>query len=199
MYSVTIELGSISHIFVADHRLRLSIAGADWPLVWPAPRPFSLTLYHDAEHPTQLILPVIPSRRPELPRPVFDPPEVPAPPAWFEGQPGAYAVQHDMTDGTTRLETSSAFRTHLEERNLIMSESNRKILSFQEGQPLSCQAVMTRHLGLERQGWKVGVDSSLKLRCTQTMFVVEIELAAQHDGELVFERKWQEEFPRLLG
>ena len=199
VYRVTIELGSISHVFATGHRVRLSIAGADWPLAWPAPRPFSLTLYHDAEHPTQLSLPVIPSRHPELLRPVFDPPEVPSPPARFEGQAGSFGVYRDMADGTTRLETSSAFRTYLEERNLTMSESNRKILSLQEGQPLSCQAVMTRQLGLERPGWKVGVDSSLTLRCTQTTFVVEIELVAQHDGELVFERKWQEEFPRLLG
>ena len=199
IYPVTIELGSISHVFAVGHCLRLSMSGADWPLVWPAPRPYALTLYHAAEHPTQLTLPVLPPQTTALPTPVFRPPEVSLPPARAEGEPGSFTILQDMETGTTQMETTSASRTTLHERDLVMTESNRKTLSLQEGNPLSCRAVMTRQLGLERSGWNVQVDSTLHMGCTEKMFTVEIDLRARHNDEVVFERHWKEEVPRLLG
>ena len=199
IYPVTVKLGSISHVFAAGHAMRLSIAGADWPLVWPAPKPYVLTLHHGVDHPTQLTLPVIPPQSPALPTPVFRPPEVPAVPARSEGEAGPFTITQDMEPGTTTLETSSRFQTDLPERDLILSEMNRKIMSLQEGDPLSCRATMARQYGLEREGWKVNVDSRLDFSCTEKMFIVEIDLSAQHNGEVVFKQSWKEEVPRQLG
>src|SRR5262249_61121922 len=89
IYPVTVELSSISHAFAAGHRLRLSVAGADWPLAWPPPRRAALTLYHDAARPSHLLLPVIPPRRPELPAPVFGQPDVPVAQARSTDGPGS--------------------------------------------------------------------------------------------------------------
>ena len=199
VYAVTIQLGSMSHVFAAGHRIRLSIAGADWPLAWPAPKPYHLTLYHDAEHPTQLSLPVIPPRAATLPTPVFGPPEVPAPPARSEGQPGSFTIVQDMATQTTTLETANASQTELPERDLVLAETNQKILSLQEGDPLSCQAEMIRQFSLERTGWWVQVNSRLHLHCTEDTFIVEVDLKAQHNDEVVFERHWHENIPRRLG
>ena len=43
-YRVTIELDVTSWTFEAGHRLRLDLAGADWPNVWPPPQAVSLTI-----------------------------------------------------------------------------------------------------------------------------------------------------------
>jgi hypothetical protein len=80
-----------------------------------------------------------------------------------------------------------------------MSETNEKELSIRADDPLSCTAEMRRHLVWERTGWHIVVDSRLRLSCTTETFVVEIDLRAQHNGALVFERCWREQIPRVLG
>jgi hypothetical protein len=47
--------------------------------------------------------------------------------------------------------------------------------------------------------WHIVIDSRLRLSCTAETFVVEIDLRAQHNGTLVFERRWREEVLRVLG
>jgi len=199
IYPIALELSSISHVFAAGHRVRLSIAGADWPLAWPPPRRTVLTLYHDMTYPSQLVLPVILPRQPELPAPVFDQPDAPVAPARSEDGPREYTVHHNMVDGTTTLVVWTASRTYLTERDLTMSERNEKKLSICEDDPLSCTAEMRRHLEWERANWHIVIDSRLRLSCTAETFDVEIDLRAQHNGALVFERRWREEVPRVLG
>jgi putative CocE/NonD family hydrolase len=199
IYPITVELSGISHVFAAGQRVRLSIAGADWPLAWPPPRRAVLTLYHDAAHPSQLELPVIPPRQPQLPAPVFGQPDVPVAPARSTDGPREYTVRHNMMDGTTTLAVRAASRTVLTERDLTMSETNEKDLSVRADDPLSCTAEMRRHLEWERANWHIVIDSRLRLSCTAETFVVEVDLRAQHNGALVFERRWREEVLRVLG
>ena len=85
------------------------------------------------------------------------------------------------------------------ERELTMSETNEKELSIRENDPLSCTAEMRRHLEWERTDWHIEIDSRLRLSCTAETFVVEVDLRAQHNGALVFERHWRKEVPRVLG
>jgi len=54
--AVTVELDATSWVFEAGHRLRLSLAGADWPNVWPPPEAGTLTLDRSA---LELSLPVV--------------------------------------------------------------------------------------------------------------------------------------------
>ena len=199
VYPVSVELSSISHVFAPGHCLRLSMAGAAWPLAWPPPQPAQLTLYHDAEHPSQLILPVMPAQSPALPAPVFGPPEVPVAPAQSEAGDRSYTVEHDMLDGTVTLRLRVGSTTHLTQHKLTMSETNEKDLSMREDDPLSCTAEMRRHMEWERTDWKIVIDSKIRLSCTADMFLVQIDLTAQHNGAAVFTRCWEEEIPRVLG
>ncbi|MGE0683832.1 MAG: CocE/NonD family hydrolase [Candidatus Binatia bacterium] len=199
IYAVTLELSSVSHVFAAGHRARLSLAGADWPFVWPSPRQATLSLYHDRGHPSHLVLPVIPPREPVLPTPVFAPPEVPDAPIRSEGGPKEYSIQRDMVDGTTMIRTRAASRTYLTEHALSMSENNEKDLSIRAGEPLSCMAEMRRRLEWTRTNWRIEIDSRLRVSCTEGTFIVEIELRARHNGDPLFARCWREEIPRILG
>lgn len=199
IYPVTVALSSISHVFAPGQRIRLSMAGADWPLVWPPPHRAVLSLYHDTARPSHVMLPVIPPRTPALPAPTFGPPEVPRAPARSEDSRKAYHVQRDMMTGTTRLSVQTESRTHLSERQLTIAERNEKDLAVRDNEPLSCAAEMRRHLEWKRTGWHIVVDSRLRVSCTAGAFVVEINLRAQYNGTLVCERQWHEQIPRVLG
>src|SRR5262249_38388271 len=161
-------------IFAVGHRVRLSLAGADWPLAWPPPRRSMLTLYHDVTHPSHLVLPVIPPRQPELPAPLFAQPDVPIGPARSEDGPKVYTVHHNMVDGATTVTVRTVGRTSLTERNLTMAETNEKELFICEDDPLSCTAEMRRHLAWEGTDWRIVISSRLRLSCTADTFIVEI-------------------------
>lgn len=199
VYPVRLELSSICHVFAPGRRLRLSLAGADWPLVWPPPHPTSLSLYYGATHPSRLVLPVIPARSPALPAPVFALPEVPAAPVRSEDTERAYTVRHDMVDGTSTLSSRVGGTSFLTEQGLRMTETNAKDLSLRDGDPLSCTAQMRRHLEWERTAWKIVIDSTITLSCTAQTFLAVIELQATYNDTLIFSRRWREEFPRVLG
>ena len=53
---VTVELDATSWVFEAGHRVRLSLAGADWPNVWPPPEPGTLGIERRG---LELSLPVV--------------------------------------------------------------------------------------------------------------------------------------------
>ena len=72
MYEYTIDLRAIANVFKAGHAIRVDIASASFPrwdrnLNTGAPfgegsemRPARQTILHDAEHPSQIVLPVVP-------------------------------------------------------------------------------------------------------------------------------------------
>ncbi len=55
---VDVPLQVCGAVVATGHRLRVAIAGADWPLAWPPPRATTLTVHHDEVHPSALRLPV---------------------------------------------------------------------------------------------------------------------------------------------
>ncbi|TML24124.1 MAG: CocE/NonD family hydrolase [Actinobacteria bacterium] len=67
---VEVELEATSWVFEPGHRVRLSLAGADWPNVWPPPAPGKLTI--DSRRLT-LSLPRLEGEAPISEAPVFAP------------------------------------------------------------------------------------------------------------------------------
>ncbi len=68
----TLDLGPTSNVFLAGHRLRLEISSSNFPRFERNPntwRPVAgeqemvvahQTIYHDAQHPSHIVLPIIP-------------------------------------------------------------------------------------------------------------------------------------------
>ena len=73
IYSYDIELQPTSNVFLKGHRIRVDIASSNFPRFDRNPNtgpPFGQdtdlrvahqTVYHDAEHPSHVVLPAIPS------------------------------------------------------------------------------------------------------------------------------------------
>jgi uncharacterized protein len=93
---VTIELDATSWVFEAGHRVRLSLAGADWPNVWPPPAGGALTVDRST---VELSLPVV-----EGPPAIAEPPtftsspgkETHGPDPTGEQPPLVWRVEHDV-------------------------------------------------------------------------------------------------------
>jgi putative CocE/NonD family hydrolase len=70
-YDIELELEAMSWVFEAGHRIRLDLAGSDWPNAWSPPEPVTLTIERAT---ATLELPVL-----DGPGPVAEPPTVPPP------------------------------------------------------------------------------------------------------------------------
>src|SRR5699024_12504239 len=55
--NVTVQLNGLAQSFPAGHRLRLSISTSYWPVVWPSPERFRLTVDPNE---SSLVLPIRP-------------------------------------------------------------------------------------------------------------------------------------------
>ena len=60
VYEVRVPLRAIGYRFLAGQRLRLSVASAWWPAIFPSPYPADNTLHRGSTTPSRLILPVVP-------------------------------------------------------------------------------------------------------------------------------------------
>ena len=61
---VRVVLRSTAHRFRAGHRIRLSVASAMWPVVWPSPEPAEHRLHLGGTATRRLVLPTVPAGRP---------------------------------------------------------------------------------------------------------------------------------------
>ena len=189
---VEVELQATGVMLAAGDRLRVAIAGADWPIAWPPPLAVKLTV-----HAATLTLPepdpADEVALPPLPQPVGRGVENPvryrevAPPTW-----------EDACDaGLRRIRSTSAWDADLPDAGRSAG-SEELTCEIRGDDPLSCRAV-ARHTALAQHG---GVEASarsrLELTCSETRFRVEIDLAVDRDGERIFERAWVEDVPREL-
>ena len=103
--AVELELDATSWVFPAGHRLRLSLAGADWPNLVPPPAPVTLTVERDG---SALTLPALdgpgPSPPPSLPppRPGDQPASPSGPPDPLAGGQGRARAHHRGRDRPRR-------------------------------------------------------------------------------------------------
>jgi hypothetical protein len=122
--AVELELDATSWVFPAGHRLRLSLAGADWPNLVPPPAPLTLTVERDG---SSLTLPVLegpsPSPPPLLPPPrqtdqPADPPDLDPRSTGGLGMgppdpPTRWRVVRDVLGRTSEAEIDHGGRTEL--------------------------------------------------------------------------------------
>ena len=75
IYPLTIKLYPTSNVFKRGHRIRVDVSSSNFPRFDVNPntgeplndnRQWKLainTVFHDAEHPSQIVLPIVPARR----------------------------------------------------------------------------------------------------------------------------------------
>ncbi len=109
---LAIEIDATAWRFPAGHRIRIAIATADFPNVWPTPELATLDVHRGAATPSRIVLPVVPDEGPVAP-PVFAPSPLPARhAATFERAPTwtRHPRRDHRPDGasTIRLETAQS-------------------------------------------------------------------------------------------
>ena len=61
IYEYVIEVWPTCNVFKAGHQIRIDIANTDFPHLLPSLVPSKTEIFHDASHPSRLLLPIVPS------------------------------------------------------------------------------------------------------------------------------------------
>lgn len=102
-YEVDVEMEVTSWVFEPGHRIRLDLAGTDWPNCFPPPGPVTLAVDRQG---TTLVLPVLDGHPPIAERPSLPPPRRTQ--AGGESARGealdelVWTIEHDIADDETR-------------------------------------------------------------------------------------------------
>ena len=170
------------------HRIRLAIAGTDWPNCWPPSQPFTLGVRRKS---VRLVMWTAKSLPPA--RDAFEPGPGPSD---TDALGVEWRYEHDVLQRETRVH--SRYGGDYEGTN------GTKISDVYEGS----LGVSTVDLS---QAWAKGStrfqltfpevgtctsEATLNMRSDSEWFHIDIALRAEHNGELVGERHWTERFPR---
>jgi hypothetical protein len=193
---LSIPIDCTGYVFEKGHKIRLSISFADFPNLWPTPESGINTVYFGQDHPSRLILPVVPPSGSAQPvryraskRNVARHKDNPVPPVW--------EITTDQLSGsvTSRIR----FSTDIEpEENVKIHHESEGLYQVDPEDPARVTAHGWYQSVLTRPAWVVKGNSKMSLLSTATDFYIEINLEVFINEKLKHSRKWEKKFPRHL-
>ena len=203
-YETVVRLNHIAHAFGAGNRIRLAIATANWPMVWPEPEPVVLGVHAGA---SRLVLPVRPERAEDAALRPFPPPESgPVRRAKVLRESTLRrTIERDLPSGDViyRIfddggEFDGAALVRLEDIDLEVGFAMMQRYGIAEADPLSAEAEIVAHTLLRRGDWAPELRGRIALTSTAEAFIVEAKVTANEGLSEVFARDWKETIPRDL-
>jgi uncharacterized protein len=199
-YPVTVILNACGHRFAPGHRLRMSIATAYWPIIWPGPYPATLTVRTGESH---LELPVRQNAGPTV---EFEPPAHGPRTPVTKLDPGSvqrYTVQNHVSGATTYVTegVGGVFGegiNRFDEVDIKVAHSMKRELTIHDEDPLSARYVLTQSYEMGREGWRTLVETRADMRSDAHHFFMTGSLTAYHNGREVAKREWDEKIARDL-
>lgn len=178
---VEIALRSTSYHFAAGHRLRLAIALADFPRLWPTPTPGEITLPSG-----KLSLPRTPPQSPFLPLPEFPPagPNLKSP---FELESiQRWHVSRELVTQAAALESHSRSRYQLRDGGDITYD--HEYTARVAAQDSGATAIRIRSdVEVRQPGRTVCVHTSSTFTASQVTISVDIN----QDAKWIFRKNWE--------
>ena len=195
-YDVSIELDATSWVFEAGHRIRLDVAGADWPNAWPPPESLTLTVLR---HGSTMILPQLVG-----PSPVARTPQLPLPSpsgevrgTTEEEQHATWRVERDLIAGETRV-IDGHVSDDVVETGVRSHERYEGGTGVSTSDPGAAWAEGHASFTLEWPEVTVGTEVRTRLESDRDTWDVTVELEVTEDGAPRWTRRWGRRLPRDL-
>jgi hypothetical protein len=189
--AVELDLMATGWRFRSGHRIRVAVAANDWPCLWPLPRLESSSVTTAVE----LTLPGLPDDA----RPLAAPTDV-VPVTWtgavVTDRPSRWEIVQDAETGTAGVEAADWWAFEFPDEGLRCEEGHVYSTGVGDDDPLSARAAGRTRFGLTRPGLDVVAEASGTFSCTETEFVLELDLEVTRDGEQFHRRSWRERIPR---
>ena len=197
--AVELELEATSWIFEEGHRLRLALAGSDWPNTWPPPHAGTLGVERAS---VELELPVL-DGPPVVPPPVFHSPAArdDADHGSEEQQPPVIRrIEHDSVGRRTRVVTSYG-SNYPGPHDARIAESYDGVVGVSDENPGRAWASARTTYEIAWPETTVSAEAHLRFRSTSSAYQVLVEVVASEDGPDGIghvERRFERTIPRKL-
>jgi len=196
-YTVTVELEVTSWVFERGHRIRLDLAGTDWPNVWPPPAPVTLTIDRGG---STLFLPTVEGApsiagHPSLPAPR-------APQASEESARGdaleevVWRIEHDVAGRQTRAVFRYGGQSEAGDAKIVQRYEGSVGVSTED--PGRAWVHATASYELAWPDANVSSRASSHIESDAEAYHVRIDLEAGRDGERRWQRRFERRIPRML-
>jgi uncharacterized protein len=191
VYDVTLPLDLMAYRMAAGHRLRLALATAYWPFVWPSASAVTLTL-----HSGSLQLPVVTGALGD-----WTPPPAETAKPWahrvLRAGHKARRAERDLIAGTHALvvEDDGGDVENLD-HGLVTGETMSERWQVRADDPLSAVATHTWEQRLSRGDWRVRTHVTATQTCTATHLRIVALLQAWEGDTLVFTRHFDDQVSR---
>jgi|HigsolmetaAR201D_1030396.scaffolds.fasta_scaffold10820_2 putative CocE/NonD family hydrolase len=198
VYEIRVQLKATGYRFLPGHRIRLSVASAYWPAIWPSPYPAENAIHRGPVTPSRLVLPTVPPD-----------PNVPTPPT-FKTTPAelisigsgsdekpVWRITEDVIEGSTTVEIYGGDTTVLPDGRTFFN-SERLVLTAFERDPAHVHFYNTVDYRLTEHHNETAIRSSGTIRSTASHFHIDIELLVTLNGNMFFHKSWLESIPRHL-
>ncbi|GAA3550004.1 CocE/NonD family hydrolase [Zobellella aerophila] len=189
-----VELDNIGYRVPAGHRLRIAIATAHFPLLWPSPRLTTLSLIPGLQ---RLELPVFQGETIDNP---FQPPEAATPVAmeFLREACPRRTISEDVTSGEVcvRVEDDMGAYRFLD-HGLWVEQQATEEYRTRPYDPDASKADIRWLYRVGRDDWEVRVESELRLSCDAHHFYLTGKQVAWLNGEQCHEKCWDSRIPRV--
>jgi len=193
---LTIPIDSTAWRFEAGHRIRLAIANADFPNVWPTPELATSQVFRGPGRPSRLVLPVVPLRG-SAPAPTFEP--SPATVAHHSApvHPPRWEIVQDALTGRTTVTVEIDAEYRIDDRTAIRREWG-SVSQVDPRDPGHASARGWFKGTIFRPNETISGRADTIIRSTPTHFHVTIDLDVRINDRPHASRRWVESFPREL-
>lgn len=198
---VTVPLHAIGYRVPVGHRVMVQIATAYWPVLWPAPKPVTATIFPGT---SALSLPVRTvaqdaSTLRDLPVPASV--DTPTPP--MRGSGGAERTLTRNADTGRHTErvcidggVMGPSAKKVLETGTEISDISERTYSILPDDPLSATATMTQETRFQRGAWDTHIKTWSQQTATATDFVIKASVECWDGEELFFKTEWDHVIPR---
>jgi hypothetical protein len=197
-YAVRVQLNDIAHTFASGSRIRVAISTAFWPIVWPSPKPVTVSLF-TAE--SRLCLP---AREPQLSD--ADVREL-APPRHSRIHPTSTLVDPEPGFTGFKVDINTGIQTFIYQEDSGTKwfdrhgwASSLKINYQYHIHPDNPTSACVDLGATETYGREGQLDARIsarhKMTCDETHFVIEATLDVYDGSKQIFSRQWNKRIAR---
>jgi len=199
-YEVRVPLRAAGYRFLPGHRIRLSVASAHWPVIWPSPGAARLAILRGPATPSRLELPLAPAAASAVPPGTA---LLAEPPALREfgseaAESPSWEIVEDGPTGTVTVRTREASTSILPDGRSTLHLAETLAMAASEHEPGSGRFEHACTYRLERDGIRVDVRAEGSTVADAEAFDMAVRLTVDLDGEPFWARDWRERITRDL-
>jgi hypothetical protein len=190
------EIDATGWSFTEGNRIRLAIANADWPNVWPTPEPAVSRVHRGAGKASRLILPTVPATGSAEP-PRFRASSRSILPNDATLRPPVWEVTDDLVTGRRQVRFE-LLTEHRMNQTTVIERYFGGVSSLDPRDPAAASQTGHHVTTIVRPSERVEAESHVVIQGSKTHLHVTIDLEVRVNGARYFDRRWIESIERRL-